>query len=124
MLFLTPAGEVRLVNGPSPCMGRVEVFREGKWGTVCDDEWDLRDAEVVCKQLGCGAALEAVINPRYNDSEPRFGQGSGPIWMDDVACTGTELTLKNCPFGGLGKLKQEEVFCSGISHAITNSSAS
>lgn len=103
------------MNGYGPCSGRVEVFRKGEWGTVCDDDWDLRDAEVVCRQLGCGEAVEAVTNPHYNDSEPHFGQGSGPIWMNDVRCTGAELTLKNCPFGGLERPEQSGVFCPGTS---------
>ncbi|XP_076153262.1 uncharacterized protein LOC143136434 [Alosa pseudoharengus] len=104
---------LRLVNGVRRCSGRVEVLREGEWGTVCDDDWDIKDAEVVCRQLGCGPPEEAVTNPRYNTSEPRFGQGSGPIWMDDVKCTGTELTLTSCPFGALWSHEDAGVICMG-----------
>ncbi|XDV24639.1 hypothetical protein PO909_028757 [Leuciscus waleckii] len=86
---------VRLVNGSHSCSGRVEVLYNGTWGTVCDDGWDLSDAAVVCRQMDCGNAREAK-------SEVYFGQGSGQIWMDDVNCTGTETSLKNCMTSGWG----------------------
>ncbi|XP_067321107.1 deleted in malignant brain tumors 1 protein-like [Anolis sagrei] len=82
--------EVKLVNGPTPCSGRVEVFLNKTWGTVCDNGWDLEDARVVCQEVGCGEPLGATTGAR-------FGQGSGPIWMDHVNCTGEEKVLKECP---------------------------
>uniref|UniRef100_A0AAZ3PSL8 SRCR domain-containing protein n=1 Tax=Oncorhynchus tshawytscha TaxID=74940 RepID=A0AAZ3PSL8_ONCTS len=86
---------IRLVNGSDLCSGRVEVYQTGHWRTVCDDVWDLNDAAVVCRQLGCGRA----------DSAPErayFGQGSGPIWQDDVGCSGTECSITQCPHTGGG----------------------
>uniref|UniRef100_A0A8C1JCE9 SRCR domain-containing protein n=1 Tax=Cyprinus carpio TaxID=7962 RepID=A0A8C1JCE9_CYPCA len=80
---------VRLVDGNSPCRGRVEVHHDGQWGTVCDQYWGIDDAAVVCREVGCGEAVKSVY-------KAYFGQGSGPIWMDDVYCSGSELTLKNC----------------------------
>ena len=74
---------VRLVGGANEYEGTVEIFHDGSWGTVCDDDWDLADANVVCKELFGTDALEVKTNAF-------FGGGTGPIWMDAVACDGSE----------------------------------
>uniref|UniRef100_A0A3B3RAN6 Si:dkey-21h14.11 n=1 Tax=Paramormyrops kingsleyae TaxID=1676925 RepID=A0A3B3RAN6_9TELE len=95
-LTLSPSREmleeeaIRLRGGSSECSGRVELWHDDSWGTVCDDSWDLRDAQVVCRQLGCGTALEAHGNSA-------FGRGTGTIWLNEVNCRGDELHLWDCP---------------------------
>ncbi|XP_053546998.1 deleted in malignant brain tumors 1 protein [Bombina bombina] len=86
---------IRLVNGPSRCAGRVEVFHNEEWGTVCDDSWDIHDVKIVCNQLGCGTALSAPANAQY-------GRGNGTIWLDDVMCKGTEPSIDACPHSAWG----------------------
>ncbi|XP_071378220.1 scavenger receptor cysteine-rich domain-containing protein DMBT1-like [Centroberyx affinis] len=83
------SGPVRLVSGTDECSGRVEVYKYGEWGTVCDDDWDMKEAEVVCRQLNCGRAL-------YVKQRAHFGKGSGEIWMSGVKCTGVEGSLTHC----------------------------
>ena len=85
------------LQGPSSAngMGRVEVLHKGQWGTICDDEWDINDARVACRQLGYPDA----VRPLQGGQVPA---GSGPIWLDDVACTGKEPGIISCSHRGWG----------------------
>ena len=88
-------GSVRLVGGASDSEGRVEVYYNGSWGTVCDDGWDISDANVVCQQLNYSRATSAL-------GDAYFGAGSGPIHYDEVTCNGTETRLADCAHNGVG----------------------
>ena len=103
-LVCTP-GDVRLVDGSNSNEGRVELCHYGVWGTVCDDSWDNTDASVVCRQLNLEAS-ELTNNMYYEYTLPSldgtalrsayFGQGNGPILLNNVSCNGNELFLANC----------------------------
>ncbi|XP_023509915.1 T-cell differentiation antigen CD6 isoform X7 [Equus caballus] len=101
--------ELRLVDGGSPCAGRVEMLEDGQWGSVCDDTWDLEDAHVVCRQLSCGWAIQAL--PGLH-----FAPGQGPIHRDQVNCSGAESYLQDCPgqpgHGYCGHKEDAGVVCS------------
>ncbi|NXG40365.1 SRCRM protein, partial [Dromaius novaehollandiae] len=86
----TGSQQVRLVSGPGRCAGRVEIYVQGTWSHVCEDAWDLRDAAVVCRQLGCGEALAAPGSAHY-------GRGSWPVWLGAGGCSGAEAMLWDCP---------------------------
>ena len=74
----------------------MEVYHNGEWGTVCDDGWNLNDAQVVCRQLGFDSAVDEIDATvrAYN------GQGSGPIWLTNVTCIGNESSVVNCSHNG------------------------
>ncbi|XP_023560196.1 neurotrypsin isoform X2 [Octodon degus] len=91
-----PLPVIRLADGSSAHEGRVELYHAGQWGTICDDQWDDADAEVICRQLGLSGIAKAW-NQAY------FGEGSGPILLDEVHCTGNELSIEQCPKSSWGE---------------------
>ncbi|XP_061672318.1 lysyl oxidase homolog 2b isoform X2 [Syngnathoides biaculeatus] len=90
---------VRVRGGAIIGEGRVEVLKNGEWGTICDDNWNLQSATVVCRELGFGTAKEAL-------SGGRLGQGMGPVHMNEVECSGFEKSITECSFN------KESVGCS------------
>ncbi|KAM3605874.1 uncharacterized protein V6R79_006389 [Siganus canaliculatus] len=99
---------LRLVGGLEDFEGRVEVYHDGRWGTICDKEWDDTDAEVVCRQLNFGGEAKAW-------TRSHFGQGSGPVWLDGVHCSGNELSLEECPHNTWKQHNCDHVEDAGVS---------
>ncbi|XP_023931116.1 scavenger receptor cysteine-rich domain superfamily protein [Lingula anatina] len=89
-----PATEVRLVGGAHIMEGRGEVFHNGEWGTVCDDDWDLEEAGVVCRMLGYNSDYATPYLDAYS------GEGTGSILMGNVTCYGWETSIKDCIHDG------------------------
>ena len=113
-LYSSASAHVRLVGGPDAFSGRVEVKYQGRWGTICDDMWDDADAAVVCRSLGLGGGA-AHVNALH-------GPGNGPIWLDDVECSGTEKDLVECSHAGWAEVNGQRcshredasVTCEGV----------
>uniref|UniRef100_A0A8V5G0D3 Uncharacterized protein n=1 Tax=Melopsittacus undulatus TaxID=13146 RepID=A0A8V5G0D3_MELUD len=83
---------------------------DGAWGTVCDDGWDLTDADVVCRQLRCGRAVSA-------HGDAAYGRGNGSILRDEMGCEGHEEHLWECPAVREHDCSHKEdagVVCSGL----------
>ena len=76
----------------------MQVYYNGLWGTVCDNGWDLNDAEVVCTELGYGPTI-AAIYPYHVISGNNVGPEGNQFRFDEVNCVGTEVTIANCLHG-------------------------
>ena len=62
-------GDIRLAGSKTLFQGRVEVYLHGEWGTVCDTDWDLPDAQVACRQLGFKGAASATAGGEFGEGE-------------------------------------------------------
>ena len=110
--------ELRLVGGSSSGEGRVEILYDGALGTVCDDDWGILDAQVVCRQLGFPSAISAPL-------KAHFGEGSGEIWLDNVNCLGNETSIERCSHNGWNSHncvhgEDASVICSSKWELLTN----
>ena len=79
---------LRLIGGDNSS-GRVEVFYNNEWGTICNDDFDLTDGLVICRLLGFVNVLRL---PHWSE----FGRGYGPIWVDELECIGNETSIGEC----------------------------
>merc|ERR1712055_25041 len=101
---ITNTGGLRLVDSAGRVNyqnGRLEVYHNGQWGTVCDDKPDGMGThalgEVVCRMLNFDGPADG-----YTKDKAYYGQGSGKIWLDDVKCTGTEQSIFDCTHSAWG----------------------
>lgn len=100
-------GAIKLVGGRDENEGNVEIFHNGKWGNICDDEWDKYEAEVVCNQLNYGLGGKATHSGSFGKARRKF-------WMDNMYCTGKEKELADCRFDGWGESDCEDSEAAGV----------
>ncbi|XP_036001861.1 scavenger receptor cysteine-rich type 1 protein M130 [Fundulus heteroclitus] len=85
---ITCSDSVRLVNSSNHCSGRLELKTNQSWSTVCEKDFDMQDAEVACRELGCGSPviLQGAL----------FGGEKAPLKRREFHCEGNELALRIC----------------------------
>ncbi|KAM4714664.1 scavenger receptor cysteine-rich type 1 protein M130-like [Anableps anableps] len=109
---------VRLVHGSNHCSGRLEVKLNKSWSLVCGDDFSQQDAEVVCKEIGCGPT--SVVKRIHN------AEANAPIWRKEVDCRGHESSLLKCGRPGSRtdsvRLVNRSHQCAGILELKTNQS--
>ena len=88
-------GQVRVTGGRGPFEGNIEIFHDGRWGYICDDEWDMAEAEIACRQLGYQTAQKPTHDGFFGHPE-----GEVSFWMDNMYCLGNERRLSQCRFDG------------------------
>lgn len=91
-------GSIRLMGGVTPAEGRLELYYGGRWGTVCEEGWGAKSAEVACRELGFERPIRKTDGSLYTYE----GSDSIPVWLDDVDCEGSEENIINCPHGPIG----------------------
>ena len=116
MIAVCSNGDIQLAGG-NDSQGRVEFCNDRVWGTVCDDQWDTTDAQVVCRQLGFpiqGTYHLVIKCPVYYEfslvtfnctgatalrGAAQFGPGVGRVWLSQVNCSLNDTSLANCSYG-------------------------
>ena len=100
--------EVRIVDGPTPHMGVVEILYHGRWGGICGATWSQFEGEVVCEQLGYLRALETLDSGVFGVTEAEnliwyalislcsYSVLIRSVRLNSVSCTGRETTLNEC----------------------------
>nr|CAI5867456.1 unnamed protein product [Callosobruchus analis] len=111
-------GGIKLVGGRGEFEGNIEILHSGSWGAICDDEWDITEAKIICRQLGYpDEKAQPTVNSYFGIAKRRF-------WMDNIYCDGAEEEISTCRFDGWGQsdCNSEEaagVICAEPEEALT-----
>jgi lysyl oxidase-like protein 2/3/4 len=100
-------GAIKLVDGRNHNEGNVEILHNGKWGNICDDEWDKLEADVVCRQLNYPLGGKATHSGKFGIARRRY-------WMDNLFCTGREEEISQCRFDGWGQSDCDDTEAAGV----------
>lgn len=101
---------VRLLGGNYPWIGRLEVTYSGSWKPVClskNGSWGLKNARVVCKQLGYESPLlggQTILRD--------IQMSNTSAWPFNLNCFGNETEISECP------LSLENRWCNSSQHVI------
>ena len=90
--------KVRLQSGTTSNQGRVELLLNGTWGTICDNNWGIQEANVICRMLGYSEGAWSTHCCGWYDRSNAPEQ----IWLDNVHCVGDEKSIAACRHGGWG----------------------
>ncbi|XP_052271435.1 scavenger receptor cysteine-rich type 1 protein M130-like [Dreissena polymorpha] len=102
--------DVRLVDGPSSNVGRVEIALGGVYGKICDVYFDYVDADVICKSLNSSYRAALYF------TDVRYDEGTGPVHIDQLHCSGSETSLDKCLYVKNGQCNQSRdvsLLCNG-----------
>ena len=89
-------GSIQLKGGLHPSEGRIEIYHNGIWGTICDWYFNLIDGQAICRQLGYSQVLTIYGSAHYNE-------GYGPVWLSDINCPNSAMSFKECQHSGWGR---------------------
>ncbi|XP_053383098.1 deleted in malignant brain tumors 1 protein-like isoform X2 [Mercenaria mercenaria] len=115
--FPLKISDIQLKNGERPSKGRVEILVNGTWGTICDTNFEIADANVVCKMLG----LE--YRSYYTWVSDDSGRRGGPIYVNKLNCIGTESHINHCSYeisNHCTHFDDVAVECTGLTLNITD----
>ena len=114
---------IRLVDGKTEREGRVEIFYNSSWGSVCDTDWGTEEGDVVCRQLGFGPPILTTKGSHYDSTTEEGEKRTVNLWLGNIECVGSEAMLAACSHSqwGMANCKTEQeagVKCSGRSVII------
>ena len=116
-------GAVRLAGGPNEYSGRVELFDKGDWKILCDENWNLRKGQIVCRQLG----FFNVTWTRTIGVMEFWLHKNIAVRTENRRCTGREDTLQDCELyrsidiPGKTRCQKTLVLCQGESGHLISS---
>ncbi|CAH1407810.1 unnamed protein product [Nezara viridula] len=89
--------QLKLTGGAKPNEGTIEVKAHDKWGLVCDDEFELKDGDVVCRHLGFPLGAAEIKKHSFFTTNHKMS-----FIIDNLHCLGNETSIADCLHNGWG----------------------